>query len=333
MSCYFVLRSPYLPSNRWVKKLDAASPLAWFQDLWMHLQAHASLTCSDVLGIEHVYGFSGFADKVRSGAVPVPLNDDELQQSLSSHWYANNVEARDGLVLLETDDDEVELAFWWMSEAVLLGHAEQFSIYAVDRLPDGASNGGFEPETEMVSIDGGPGDGAVYAAFSTVWDGANLSDLPGPVEIAGVRLPELVARLAGVAPDAEHLLEIDWLALVARGNPELGAAALLRRVGEVSPSTASDNYEAIHAGSMSEDDLRANVQWLLTRERSPASVEGGEHHVELRLDDGFNHHVWIFFDDLWASSHPALARSILRFAAPPDVAFQPNLSQRNAPSR
>jgi hypothetical protein len=321
MPCYFVLRSPYLPSNRWVKKLDAASPLAWFQELWTRLQADASLTCSDVLGIAHVYGFEGFAEKVRGGAIPAPVNDDELQQSLSSNWYSNNVETRDGMVLIETDDDEVELSFWWMSEAVLSRHAGRFSIYAVDCLPDGVSNGDFAAETQTVPVGGGSGEGAVYAVFSTVWDGANLSDLPGPVEIAGVRLPGLVAWLAGVAPDVDHPLELDWLALVARSHPDLNAASLLRRVAEVSPETAADNDEGIHAGSLSAHDLHENVKWFHTRERQPASVQGGEHHVELRLDDGFNHHVWILFDDLWASSHPELARSILRFAGPPGVAF------------
>ncbi|WP_413470493.1 acyl-CoA thioester hydrolase/BAAT C-terminal domain-containing protein [Variovorax paradoxus] len=106
---------------------------------------------------------------------------------------------------------------------------------------------------------------------------------------------------------------------VARSNPDLNAASLLRRLAEVSPNTAAENYNAIHTGSLSEHDLREKVHWLDTRERRPVSVQGSEHHVELRLDDGFNHHAWILFDDLWASSHPELALSILRFSGPLDV--------------
>jgi hypothetical protein len=34
------------------------------------------------------------------------------------------------------------------------------------------------------------------------------------------------------------------------------------------------------------------------------------------LHGALNWHVWFLFDDLWASAHPVLARSLLRFGMP-----------------
>jgi DNA-binding transcriptional regulator YdaS (Cro superfamily) len=304
-----------LPANRQVKRIDADSPLAWFQDAWSRIRTDASLTSKDLLDVEDLYGFEGFAKQIREINCPVPQNDEALRQSLSDHWYTNKVEVTDGEVFIKTDDDEVELAFWWMSQAVFQAKAEQFSVYATPQLPDGSADGSFRPEWEIKPAGTGNGSGHVYAAFNTTWDGGNLSGLPGPVRISGVLLPELVTWLKDMPPSPDHLLEIDWLSLVARAHPDSTIVELLHHLAQVSTETAQTHSRAIHCGEITEDALRADVEWFDYRERN-SSVRGGQHHVELRLDDGFNYHVWILFDDVWASAHPMLARSILHFAEP-----------------
>src|SRR5215468_7069111 len=116
MSTYFILRSPYLPANRSIYQLDAPSPLAWFQSIWPRLREDADITSKALLNVEDLYGFKGFANNVRDKQLAAPEDYNRLQRLLSLNWYLNNIDIRDGYVLVETDDDEVELAFWWVSD-------------------------------------------------------------------------------------------------------------------------------------------------------------------------------------------------------------------------
>ena len=131
MSTNFILRTPYLAANRSIYRLDAPSPLAWFQMIWPILQ-EANVMSGRLLNVERLYGFEGFAEHVRSSGIAAPVTYDELQTLLSKHWYSNKVECRDGYVLVETDDDEVELAFWWVSDEVLANEQDRFACYATD---------------------------------------------------------------------------------------------------------------------------------------------------------------------------------------------------------
>jgi hypothetical protein len=313
MPTNFILRSPYLPANRSFFRLEAPSPLAWFQCIWPSLQGDASITSKMLLNVEKLYGFAVFAQRVRDEGLSAPATPGELQRLLSRCWYSNNVECRDGYVLVETDDDEVELAFWWLSDEIFEAEQERFACYTADPLPQEIGEGGFDPGCGIASSGVADGRGAVFGVFATVWDSGNLNELNGPVEIRGVRLPGFPAWLQTLPGDQSRLLEIDWLALVARSNPGLHLPALLRRLAGVSPHTVSSHWKNIRAGILSEDELRKNVHWLGT---PAASVEGGQHAIEFRLYDGFNWHVWFLFDDLWASAHPVLARSLLRFGMP-----------------
>jgi hypothetical protein len=147
-----------------------------------------------------------------------------------------------------------------------------------------------------------------------VWDSGNLTDLPGPVSMPGVRLPGFAAFLQTFSGDDSHPLEIDWLAVIARHNPGLAFPDLLLRLAEACPHGVDKHWKEVHAGTVSEEVLRADARWL--GERQPPVVRGGPHAVELRMHNGFCWNVWFVFDDLWASAHPVLARSLLRFGMP-----------------
>jgi hypothetical protein len=314
MPTNFVLRSPYLPANRSVFTLDAETPLAWFQSIWPRLRGDAGVTSEELLGAKDLYGFAGFAQRVREEELGAPATPKELQELLAQKWYSGNVECRDGYVLVETDDDEVELAFWWASDEAFQAEQERFACYAADALPLETGSGSFDPGFDVAAAGDAGGDGAVFGVFSTVWDSGNLSDAAGPVKVSRLRLPSLAAWLRTLAAGEDRLMEIDWLALVARHNPALDLPALLHRIAEASPHTLNKHWKAIRAGTLSEDELRKDAVWLGPRQ--PAGVQGGPHAVEFRLHDGFNWHVWFLFDDLWASAHPVLARSLLRFGMP-----------------
>jgi hypothetical protein len=326
MSTRFVLRSPYLPANRSICRLDARSPLDWFRSVWPRLRRDATITSKALLDVEDLYGFGVFADHVRSNELAAPTASDDLQTLLKKNWYSNNVECRDGFVLVETDDDEVELAFWWVSDEVFLTKQELFACYATDPLPTEIGGGGFDPGYDIAVADAAGGEGAVFCMFATVWDSGNLSDLPGPVEVRGLRLPGfadwLRAMPSGLSDWLEAMAgrsgywhELDWLALVARHNAELDLPALLRRLAEVSPYSASEHGKEIRKGTLSENELRKDVRWLGSKQPT-VLVQGSANSIEFRLYDGFSWHVWFLFDDLWASAHPVLARSLLRFGMP-----------------
>jgi len=329
MATNFILRSPYLPANRSIYRLDAPSPLDWFRSVWPRLRQDADITSKTLLEAENLYGFCSFADHVREQHLAAPTTSTELQTLLSENWYTNNVECRDGYVLVETDDDEVELAFWWVSDDVLFAKQEHFACYATDPLPTEIGSGGFDPGFDMARAGHAGGVGTVFCVFVTVWDGGNLDGLPGPIEVRGLRLPGFAdwlraapgnTTLTGLSSShSGHLLELDWLALVARHNAVLDLPALLRRLAEVSPNRASDRWKEIRGGTLSEDELRKGVRWLGGASAPEVSVQGGANSLEFRLYDGFNWHVWFLFDDLWASAHPVLARSLMRFGMPIDV--------------
>ncbi|WP_156944034.1 hypothetical protein [Bradyrhizobium sp. Ec3.3] len=327
MATNFILRSPYLPSNRSTYRLDAPSPLAWFQSIWPRLREDAGISSKELLNVENLYYFAGFAENVRDKGLAAPANMVDLQTLLSHNWYGI-VECRDGYVFIETDDDEVQLAFWWVSDEVLEAEQERFACYSADRLPPETGSGGFDPGCGIALAGNVGGVGSVFGVFATVWDGGNLLDLPGPIEVRGLRLPEFAGWLRAVPPGkitipgllppglkVDHLLELEWMALIARHNPELNVPALLRRLGEVSPTNVDKHCEEMAAGTLTEDELRKEPRWH-RRDEPSISLQDNAHSVELRLSDGFCTHVWFLFDDLWASAHPVLARSLLRFGLP-----------------
>jgi hypothetical protein len=317
-----------LPANRSIYRLNEPSPLAWFQSIWPRLREDIDATSESLLNVSELYGFGGFADNVRNKGLAAPADMAELQTLLSLNWYGD-VACRDGYVLIETDDDEVELAFWWVSEEVLQAEQERFACYASDPLPGEIGSGGFDPGFDVALAGNAEGAGSVFCAFATVWDGRNLRYLPGPIEVRGLRLPGFTRWLQAVPPGriripgllpielkVDHLLlELELMALTARHNPELDLRALLLRMAEVPPHNVDKHYKEIAAGTLSEEELRKEPRWP---DRGPPSVflRDNANSIEFRLFDGFVSHVWFLFDDLWASAHPILARSLLRFGLP-----------------
>ena len=314
MPTNFVLRSPYLPSNRSIKRLDAETPLAWFQSIWPRLRSGEGVTSEALLGIEKLYGFEGFARKIREEELEAPSTPAGLQELLSMKWYSNNVECRDGFVQVESDDDDFEYAFWWLSDEVFLAEQDRFACYAAEALPVDIGSGGFDPGFEVAALPGAHAEGAVYCVFSTAWDSGNLTDMTGPAVVPGVRLPGFAAFLQTFSPADSHPLEIDWLAAIARHNPGLGLPELLLRLAEVPPYAVDKHWKEVHAGTVSEDTLRNSARW--GGRRQPPEVLGDPHVAELSMYDEFCWHAWFLFDELWASAHPALARSLLRFGMP-----------------
>ena len=78
MATSFILRSPYLPANRSVYRLDAPSAVAWFQKIWPLLQRQ-NITRGRLLNVENLHGFAGLAEQVRAGEIAAPETCEDLQ--------------------------------------------------------------------------------------------------------------------------------------------------------------------------------------------------------------------------------------------------------------
>jgi hypothetical protein len=110
VSTYFILRSPYLPANRSICRLDAPSPLAWFQAVWPRLRQEADITSKALLDVDDLYYFKGFAEHVRSKELAAPADSAGLKTLLSENWYSNSVACQNGYVLVETVASGIEIA-------------------------------------------------------------------------------------------------------------------------------------------------------------------------------------------------------------------------------
>src|SRR6266487_1987974 len=142
---WFVYRSPYEgPSGRRVRRLPDASPLAWFQRLWQTTAdeerferdadaydwVEANLE-ADLGG--HVYGLSSIfctRDGIDPGTLsanrhrPLPASTwQDLQALPRRHLYVEGdpltqIRVDEHSVRAATDDDEVDLAYYFLDDAL-----------------------------------------------------------------------------------------------------------------------------------------------------------------------------------------------------------------------
>src|SRR5262249_61803222 len=118
-----------------------------------------------------------------------------LEESLEeAHLYINEIRTSPGLLQVFTDDDEIELAYYFFDDTYLAKHAGRAAYLLREdwRLPAEVSKGGFKSRERTQRVGKAKGDGATWLVFNDVWDSGNLSDIEGGYRIDGVRLPQLV---------------------------------------------------------------------------------------------------------------------------------------------
>jgi uncharacterized protein (TIGR02996 family) len=264
MTVYFVYRSHYdNPSTKCLKRFDDASVLDWFKNRWAHL-AHADearARLKRLLGCS-VYGFATVFERAAEHSLPPPATDRQLNQYLQQHLYSEgSILYQPHLLSVQTDDDELELAYYFFDDHYLARHGKRaaFLLNESWELPAGTAEQAArpsEPTTELKPA--GRAEGATYMAFLAWYDSGNLTDIEGGYRIKGVRLPELCHYLALVKSQESWPFEVRLLRsqLFAetgkRGSPEEGFLQEIR----ANPA----------------DDLPwlAYSDWLLEHGRKPA---------------------------------------------------------------
>src|SRR5262249_28446828 len=107
------------------------------------------------------------------------------------------------LLQVLTDDDEIQLAYYFFDDTYLARHGDRAALLLLDgwKLPAGHAAKGLKPSERTTPLTPrGRGEGTTYVVIHGFWDSGNLYDLDGGYRIDGVRLPELARYLARTEP-------------------------------------------------------------------------------------------------------------------------------------
>ena len=337
----FVYRSHYegLLGKR-VRRLPDRTVLDWFRRGW----AAAADPATDLdawvateLG-GRVYGLATVFDAAREHELPAPATADELGAALAGHLYVEGeVVAGNDRVLALTDDDEVELAYFflppqageqapggWLTCCTRTSRCPAGPVRKPAPSPPRSKLGTLAPASA--------GEGATYAVLLTFYSGDSIGWLP-PVAIPGVRLAGLAGYLRRVVPAGgryacytrELIEQEQWpkellalRGLVAPGETSVEPA--LRRcnrylnIEDRLSAAFAGPHPAAHEAAMAE---LATVTLDEGRDPERSVIDVAEHIAQMSMHASafFGHQQWYLFDDVWAAARPELAASLMRYAA------------------
>jgi hypothetical protein len=286
----FVYRSHYRgPWSKLVRELPDATVLDWFHRGWDAEDPDAWIKAE--LGTAP-YGLHTIFD----AGLRKPSNADELLIHLRNHLYVEGPADRyirmdEHSLRVRTDDDEVELAYFFLDDHALAAHPDRLAYVVADTaLPATFTDTEGEPTT--------------FAVFLTFYDSASFDCAP-PSVFPGVTLPGLAAHLRASEPDPDS-----W-------PPELLVLRNLIAPGDETIRPALERCNRWPGFNLNASVLDPAVMELTSGRRPELSrLEAGEHLAQLAMhrDEHFGFQQWYLFDTNWAAAHPDLASSLLRYA-------------------
>ncbi|GAA3810095.1 hypothetical protein GCM10022226_33110 [Sphaerisporangium flaviroseum] len=322
---YFVSRwREESPFSKRVVTVPDTTVLGWFQRGWNRDDPEAWID-SELGG--DVYGLDSIFDAARKRNLPRPESIDVLRELLHEHLWVEGdddfIRLGDHALRVRTDDDEVDLAYYFIDDETAAASPERLTFLLHDTwpLPTGAAASGavFSHGVPVRTVRlAPPGPESVFSV-RLCWespDGHRNLDLAGALAFPGLTLPDLAAHLRGVDGPGAHRWPHDaqlLRALVAPGEEDI-APAMERyaRMDGYAPSPASIDRELTHK------EIHRETLEMLHPERPAKSLIRWETHiaqVARYIDEFFGFDQWFVFDTRWAAAHPDLARSLLRYAA------------------
>lgn len=365
MGVFFVYRDPYAgPTGKRVRPLQADTILEWFRRHWDEpaqgededaWHGSAARWVEDRFGFD-VYGLWSIFAAVREFALPPPETDERLAEYLSKYLYVEgSVRASPRTIQAHTNDDELELIYYFLDESFARDHPECTAYLLREdwRLPGATGDRPFAPGIDVPELPpGGSGEGTTYLVFLAPHAYLYYEDMSRdqPLRIEGLRLAGLGDYLREAAPDREWPLELRLLRLAAcRERGDWLRAAFDRAAGlPIDQLKAFDrdrtNWPSARQVGLAGDILigtperaEAELEAFLRivpryvlerghreRDRWPMSMAVDRHLVQFGIRpfgsyfEGL-YHQWILFDDRWAGENEPLARSLLRYAGRWDV--------------
>jgi len=335
---WFVYRSHYEgPLSRRVCRIDAPSILVWFQEKLA--DARSSATPREVARVDlggYVYGFETLLAAAREHKLAAPKSTAALRAMLCKHLYVEggpeNIRVDDHTLRVLTDDDEVQLAYYFFDDEAVREHPESVAWLLEEdpAIVDGDEDGAYQPSVAVPPLEpAGRGEGATYACLFTFYDGESL---PGQAAVfRGARLPELAAHLREVVPAARpEAWSAEWMdtwplelrllrAAVERGDTTLAAALRRCAAFPLDAVGSRGNHSKLGLGPHADAwrELAAAAEGRGPGgDPSRSIVHEGEHVAVLcaHTSKHFGFTQWILFDDRWAAAYPDLAGSLLRYA-------------------
>lgn len=325
---HFVYRSHYEgPLSKHVVRLPDETVLAWFQRGW-EADVEPEEWVTTELGCD-VYGLESIFEAARRERLPRPETTGQLRVLLHEHLYVEGdedcIRLDEHSLRVRTDDDEVELAYFFLDDHVVTGAPQRLTylLHPAFPLPDETDQRStFAVEVPVnVVTEPGPDTSTTFAVFLTFYDGHSLAVAP-PLTFPGVGLPTLAPHLRRAQPDA-------W----GQWPPELRVLRALSASGEDSIGPALDrcnrwpgfNLNAApwpdlpdeHAAAHREAAHRVDAAQYTDRRRPEASLLRVTEHltqVAMHCGESFGYQQWYLFDTRWAASHPQMAQSLLRYA-------------------
>jgi hypothetical protein len=151
MAVHFVYRSHYEgPAGKRVRHFDDATVLEWFRSRWHHFLSHTHSLCSLFGGDVHLFDdLFGLATEL---GWDVPGSMEELIDSADQAWHPTARDYGPHHIQVQTDDDNIELAFFFFDDEFLAANPGRADYLLTDgwRLSDGCDEPGFvaaEPTT------------------------------------------------------------------------------------------------------------------------------------------------------------------------------------------
>jgi hypothetical protein len=300
----FVYRSHYEgPLSKLVRRLPDATVLDWFRRHWDSDEPRDWI--EHELGAD-VYGLYSIFEEARDQHLPRPESTDQLRTLLHEHLYvegdADYIRLDEHSLRVRTDDDEVELAYFFLDDQAVAAGPDRLAYLLHDSwpLPDDVEK---EP----------PGPPTTYAVFLTYYDGASL-ECAEPVTFPGLELAELAGHLPGaVAPDWPPELRT-LAALVAPGEKSLVPALRRANLWPGFNLGADGPWPADHPAAMA---TISEPVFPSGRRPDASRIQVGGHLAQMAMhcDETFGFQQWYLFDSLWVAAHPALAASLIHYAA------------------
>jgi hypothetical protein len=323
---YFVYRSHYEgPLSQRLQRLPDQTVLAWFQRGWGSADPYDWV--EEELG-GYVYGLSSIFRAAGEKNLPRPQTTAELRALLHEHLYVEGgedyIQLDDHSLRVRTDDDEVELAYFFLDDDVVATKPDRLAYLLQTSwpLPDTTGQArSFVPSVPVtVSTPGGIGEATTYAVFLTHYDGETLARLQ-PLAFPGIDLPAFAGHLRAVAAPSTD----DW-------PPEL---LLLRALIAAEDATVlpalercnrwpgfnlnadwpdlPDEHDAAHRLA---EEILTQSEALDGRRPEASLLRVGNHLAQLAMhcSEAFGYQQWYIFDTTWAASHSTLAQSLLRYA-------------------
>ena len=213
MKLYFAYRTGYEPNLRYLKEFESDSIFDWFISNWETL---TNDNYSELLGT-NVYGFpiriepklkpkkQSFFDKILgkkqieepidNPEIEKPKNFEELLDFLKNGLYSNEIQGNKQCIKVGTDDDEIELAYFFFDDDYRSKNEEKLAIWFNPILPTKFGTVGKELKNKFPKISAkGNSQGCTYFLSSPIYDGSNLEDMT-LIKIDGVRIDGLVSYL------------------------------------------------------------------------------------------------------------------------------------------